>query len=663
MKKRNKYTHIYEPIRIGNVTLKNRIMSPPMMSGLATPEGQVTQELIAFARRMAKSGAGLVVMGETSIDLNRAPDHVHGTNIGSDAFVPRYALLTEEIHRYGAKASIELNHPGALAFPVLLEGKKPYSPSPLPEYIHPVYKNSKVEIMDKAAMQSVIESYVAAVGRCIAAGFDMVMIHAGHGWLLGQFLSPSFNQRTDEYGGSLENRMRFPLEVLSTLRNTYGDKIAIDLRVSGASRVPKEISGGEMEIDELILFLKEAQKYVDMVNFSAGFIPYLLSLEYMIPSYLHPHQVNAEFAAKAKKELNIPVSAVGGFVTVEEADKFIAEGNADIVAIGRASLADPMIFIKSQQGREDEIRPCIRCSYCGGRSEPPYFKPIRCAVNPQIGRETEYPCITAAAQRRKVMIIGGGPAGMEATQRCVERGHEVVLYEKSETLGGMLYTASALPFKGDMRKYTEWMVKTTMDCGAKIVLGVEATPETIKKENPDVVLVAIGAVPAIPPIPGINGKNVVWAGDVDTKKVETGNKVVIAGAGLTGAECAIELVENGKEVTLVDMIPAEAFVKDAAGMVKMALSVKYENLKIPVIFESVITEITDTGLKYKDKDGNVHELFADTVINALGMRVERQKVEELLSVVPESYDLGDCSGRALNILSAVRDGFSYAMDI
>ena len=658
-----KHKHVFQPIKIGNFTLKNRIMSPPMMSGYATADGQVTQDVVAFARGIAKSGAGLVVMGETAVDLDRGQDHVHGTNLGSDTFIPGYTRLVEEIHRYGAKASIEISHPGGLAFPWLLNGKPAHSASKLPDYVHPVYAGNPVEVMSKVVIKQVIQTYVDVVGRAIQAGFDMVMLHAAHGWLLGQFLSPSYNKRTDEYGGSLENRMRLPLEILRAIREEHGDKIALDMRISGASRVPKEITGGEMEIDDVLIFLKEAQKYLDIVNFSAGFIPYLSSLEYMIASYIHPHMVNAEFAAMGKKVLDIPVTATGRVMTVGEADELIAQGKADVVGMGRAGLADGMTFVKAAQGRDDEIRPCIGCSHCGGRAEPPHFRPVRCTVNPRIGREIEYPFIPAAAKKRKIMIVGGGPAGMEAAQICTQRGHEVVLYEKADKLGGLLHTSSALPFKQDLRTYMEWMIKQTMNCGAKIVLGTEATPETIRKEAPDSVLVAIGSVPAKLPIPGIDGANVVWAGDADTGKVKTGQKIIVAGAGLTGAECALALVEAGKDVTLVDMIPPEDFIKDAERMVALALESKYRKYKIPVIFNAVISEITANGLKYVDKDNVTHEIAGETVVNALGMCVEKEKAEDLLSVVPESYGIGDCTGKKMNYINAIRDGFSYGIDV
>lgn len=661
MRTLNKYKHVFSPIKIGKVTVKNRIMSPPMLSCLATPDGKVTPGVLAFARAMAKTGAGLVVIGDSVIDHDRSLEHVASLNLGDDTIVPGLTHIVEEIHRYGAKASIELNHGGALAFDLLLNGKRRIGPSQLPDNIHPVYKGAEIEVMDKAMMQQVIQNYVAAVGRCVRAGFDLVMIHMAHGWLLGQFLSPTFNQRTDEYGGSLENRMRFPLEVLKAIRDEFGDKIAVDLRVSGSARVPENYK--EMEIDEVLEFLKVAQKYVDIVNISAGYIPYLPSIEYMIQPYFLPHMVNVVFAEKAKKVLDIPVTAIGSITTVAEAEELIAQGKADMVGMGRAGLADSYAFVKAFRGQDDKIRPCIRCVYCGGRAEPPYFRAIRCAVNPRVGRELEYPFIPKANNKKKVMIVGGGLAGMQAAQTAVERGHDVTLYERSDKLGGLLHIAASLPFKYDMRRYLAWMIKETMNCGAKIVLNTEVTPELIAKENPDAVMVAIGAVPAKPPIPGITGKNVVWAGDVDTGRVKTGHKVIVAGAGLTGAECAIALAQEGKDVTVIDMISPDDFTKDAAAICRLSIGRLFAELNIKTVFESKITEIKDKGVKFVDKNGKVAELEADTVVNALGMKIENEKVQALLSVVPETYLIGDCSGGKMNIVNAVESAFSYALEI
>lgn len=656
------YPHIFSPIRIGKVTLKNRIVIPPMMPCLATPKGRSTTELSAFMGRLAKSGAGLVSFGESSIDDDRAFDHISTLNLGSDICIPALAMAVEEVHRYGAKATIELSHSGALAYELLLDGKAKISPSPLPNYIAPLYKNYEVEVMNKEMIDQVKKNFVDAVGRCIRSKFDMVTIHAGHGWLLGQFLSPTFNQRTDEYGGSLENRMRFPLEVLKAIRDSFGDQITLDMRISGNPRLPKGLLPEEDNFDELISFLQAAEPYLDMINFSAGFIPVLETGEYMIPSYLLPHKTNAEYAVRAKKHLHIPISVAGSFVTVAEAEEFIAQGNSDMVGMGRAALADNEIFIKAEQGRDEEIRPCIRCVYCAGRIQPPNFKSIRCSVNPLIGRELEYPdMLLMPAKKRKVMIIGGGPAGMEACQRLSELGHTVLLYDKSSKLGGMLHTASALSFKQDMVKYMNWMIDQTTNSGAEIHLNTEVTEDIIRKVNPDVVLVAIGAVPAYPPIPGMTKTHVVWAGDVDTKKAAVGNKVVIAGAGLTGTECAIGLAQEGKEVTLIDMVKPEDFLNGTSGLVILSLVRLVQELGIKIHFQSTLKNITPNSVTYFDEADNAeHTIECDSVVNALGMAVERGAVEKLMSVIPQSYLLGDCSGKAQNIQTAISDGFTLA---
>lgn len=657
-----KYSHVFSPLKIGNVTVKNRIISPPMLSCLATPDGKVTPGVIAFARAMAKTGAGVVVVGDSTIDHDRSVEHVAALNLGDDTITPGLTHVVEEIHRYGAKASIELNHGGAFAFELLLNGKRPIGPSQIPERMrHPVYKDATIEVMDQAMMRQVIDNYVAAVGRCVQAGFDMVMIHMAHGWLLGQFLSPTFNQRTDMYGGSLENRMRFPLEVLAAIRQRFGDKIALDLRVSGSARVPPEFK--EMEIDEVLQFAGAAQRYVDIINFSAGYIPYLPSIEYMIQPYFIPHKVNAVFAEKARQVLDIPVTAIGSIMTVAEAEELISQGRADMVGMGRAGLADSYTFVKAFRGHDDQIRPCTRCVYCGGRAEPPYFRSIRCAVNPRVGRELEYPFIPLANVRKNVMIAGGGLAGMQAAQTAVERGHSVTLFEKSGMLGGLLHTAAALPFKDDLKRYLDWMIKETMRCGAKIVMNTEVTPRLVTEANPDVLIIAIGSVPAAPPLPGINGKNVVWAGDVDAGRVASGNKVIVAGAGLTGAECAIALAQEGKEVTVIDMIAPVDFTRDASAICRLSIARLFAELNIKAVFQATITEITEDGLKFIDANAAPGFLQADTVVHALGMAVDQAKIQPLMALIAETYLIGDCIGAKMNIVNAIESAFTYALEI
>ncbi len=512
-------------------------------------------------------------------------------------------------------------------------------------------------------MDQVKENYLDAVGRCVAAGFDMVMIHCAHGWLMGEFLSPSFNTRTDEYGGCIENRIRFPLEIIRAVKEKYGNQISLDMRVSGSPRVPEIVSPDENNFSDLLIFLKAAEPYLDMINISAGFIPYLPSLEYMIPSYLLPHLTNVEFAEKIKKEIKIPVSIAGSVVTLEQAESILRDGKADMVGMGRAGLADTDCFVKGLQGRDEEIRPCLRCVNCAARIEPPAFKGIRCAVNPLVGRELQYPRFPAAIKKRKIMIIGGGPAGMEASQRCTDAGHEVVLYEAKSELGGMLHTASALTFKQDMRRYLNWMISQTYKSGASIKLNTKVTPEIIRKENPDVVLIGIGSVPFQPQVPVNADKRFIWAGDVDSGLEKAGERVVIVGAGLTGTETAIGLAQEGKKVTVIDRIPQEAFLQGTPGTALLTIFRLIKELEINLIFNSSLIEVNAEGVVYTDAVGKKNTIPCDTAINALGMKVLKDEIEELFAVIPESYIIGDCSGKKMTIGNAVLDAFTIAADL
>nr|WP_288827575.1 FAD-dependent oxidoreductase [uncultured Clostridium sp.] len=529
--------------------------------------------------------------------------------------------------------------------------------------MHPHYCNHEVEIMDRSMMDQVKENYLDAVGRCVAAGFDMVMIHCAHGWLMGEFLSPSFNTRTDEYGGCIENRIRFPLEIIRAVKEKYGNQISLDMRVSGSPRVPEIVSPDENNFSDLLIFLKAAEPYLDMINISAGFIPYLPSLEYMIPSYLLPHLTNVEFAEKIKKEIKIPVSIAGSVVTLEQAESILRDGKADMVGMGRAGLADTDCFVKGLQGRDEEIRPCLRCVNCAARIEPPAFKGIRCAVNPLVGRELQYPRFPAAIKKRKIMIIGGGPAGMEASQRCTDAGHEVVLYEAKSELGGMLHTASALTFKQDMRRYLNWMISQTYKSGASIKLNTKVTPEIIRKENPDVVLIGIGSVPFQPQVPVNADKRFIWAGDVDSGLEKAGERVVIVGAGLTGTETAIGLAQEGKKVTVIDRIPQEAFLQGTPGTALLTIFRLIKELEINLIFNSSLIEVNAEGVVYTDAVGKKNTIPCDTAINALGMKVLKDEIEELFAVIPESYIIGDCSGKKMTIGNAVLDAFTIAADL
>ncbi len=663
MEKFTKYPKVYQPLQIGNVKIKNRIMIPPMLPCLANTDGSVTAELIAYCRNLAKSGAGLIYMGETPVDNDRAFDHPCALNLGTDLNVPRLSALVDEMHRYGAKVGIELNHAGANAGVQQLNGKPAYSPSPMPSYTFEAFKNNPIEVMDRAAMDEVKQNYLLAAARAVTAGFDVITIHCAHGWLLGQFLSPTFNTRTDEYGGCIENRMRFPLEIIQAVHDAFGSRAAIDIRVSGSSRVPDALVPGEENFEDLCVFLKAAEPYVDMINVSASFAPVFQSSEYMIPSYFLPHMTNVEYAEKIKNIVHVPVAIAGSITTLDEAEELIEKDSVDIVGMGRANLADNMLSEKGRIGREEDIRPCLRCTKCAGGIQPPRFSGVHCAVNPVIGRELQYGKITPALQKKKVVIIGGGVAGMEAAQICTQVGHEVVLYEASDCLGGMLHIAGAHAFKEDMQRYTSWMIHQTEKCGAVIHLNTKADADIIKEENPEVILIAAGAKPFVPRIPTAANNPLISLKDVAEKKAALGQNVVIAGAGLSGIENAISLAQEGKQVTVIDMISPQQFLNGNPGLASLSIMRLIQEMHIQIIFNAKLKSTTSEGIEYEDAEGSLHSVACDSVINALGMKADAKDIEPFMDIVPETYLLGDCEGKAMSIEKAVLDAFTVSMDL
>ncbi|MCF8094949.1 MAG: FAD-dependent oxidoreductase, partial [Desulfobacteraceae bacterium] len=469
------YKNLLSPFSFGGITVKNRIEFPPAVPCLASPHGFVTKDLIEWTRGLAKSGVGIVTIGDTAIDFEYAKDHEHALNLGDDRVIAGLSVLVETIHRYGAKASIELNHGGRFSPPRLLEGRTPIAPSPFPsgtEILLAELEGKKLDyvptVMTQEHIDMVVERFAEAVYRCMRAGMEMVMIHGGHGHLIGQFLSPFTNKRNDRYGGSLQNRARFAIEVLNAIRHKVGDQIAVEYRISA-----EELVEGGMGVEETLEFAKMIQDKIDLLHVSVGLLPEPQTIPSMIQPTYFPHGMNVHYAERFKKELNIPVTTVGS-ITLEMAEDIIAQGRADMVAMARPILADPDYVKKVLRGEADKIRPCVRCNTCTNRSA--LFLPVRCAVNPVNGREEEFKNIPAPSKTKKVVVVGGGPAGMEAGRTAAERGHTVVLLEKESQLGGALIPASAAPFKADMKDYLDWTVRMTMNTpGLTVKLNTEAT--------------------------------------------------------------------------------------------------------------------------------------------------------------------------------------------
>ncbi len=622
------YKHIFKPFKIGNISVKNRIEMAPVGPLLAVG-GLASRELIEWGRALARGGVSIVTLGDSSIKLPPGMQSSNALNLGTDRAINPLSMYAEAIQRYGARASIQLNY------------HTENSPTDMP----------------LEEIKEIIEDFAAAAYRCLCAGMDMIMIHGAHGQLISRFVSPRINHRTDAYGGTPGNRARLAIEILEAIRNKVGDRLAIEYRISADEFVP-----GGLKVEEQLEFAGMIQDKVDLIHVSAGHLFTTDTLPRMIqPAYL-PRGINVDFAAMFKQELKTPVAAVGS-LNLEMAEEIIAGNKADMVAMGRTLIADPDCINKARQGKEKEIRPCVRCNTCIDRTHNQRL-PIRCAVNPLCGREAEFMNLPGADAGKKVVIIGGGPAGMEAARRAAGRGHEVVLFEKNACLGGTLTSAAAAPFKTDMKRYLDWAIRSTMNAPHLIVrTSTEATPERVRAENPDKLIIAAGSEPVVPDIPGIDRENVFWAGDVAAGLRSVGGRVVVAGAGLAGSETALLLAQQGKIVTLIDMLTLEEVDADYPYISVVALRTMLRELGVELKTEVEFERITGEGIVIIDKKRKSIEIPCDTLVLALGLELCAEVVEKFSGLAPEVSIIGDCNNQSGNLYSAVSEGFFAAMDI
>ena len=540
--------------------------------------------------------------------------------------------LTDAIHRYNAIASIELN---------LRDERLP----------------SEFKL---AEIDRIIEDFASAADRCRKAGFDMVMLHGGHGHTVSSFFSHA-NTRQDIYGAqSFDDRCRFACDLLDAVRDKVGRQIAIEWRISGDELVP-----GGVGLEEVIQFTQYIQNRIDMIHVSAGGMYDRAAAMRMIqPAYL-PRATNLYLAEAFKRELDIPVCSVGSF-NMELAEQAIAEGKVDMVAMIRSLIADPMAVKKSLYGKDEHIRPCIRCGICTGGPDPHSCpKPLRCAVNPLAGRESLFSEYEPAIHTRKVLIAGGGCAGMEAARWLAARGLRPVIVEKSDHLGGSLIAAGSNPLKADVKKYQEWAVRATENTpGIGIRLNTEVTREIIEAEGPDALIIATGSEPYIPELPGIHGNNVVLARDVDLGSAEVLGKVVVAGAGLTGTETAVTLAKSGHEVTLIDMLTLQQIdAMSRASSLSGAIRFIAKEAGVKVEEKVKLREVMQSAVVIEDEKGVLRSLECDTLVLALGVRGTALETEEYEGLVKDVYVVGDCHTKSGTIADAVREGFYAAMNV
>lgn len=645
-----KFKHLTSPITIAGVTFRNRMFSAPMGGTDITNDGCIGPKSTAFYELRAKGGAAAVTVSECMVHPQTDGSHAYHLDPAILNSLACATYTADAIRRHGAMPSIELSHSGMYAGTYMTDKEKQknmhqWGPS---DTVRP--DGVPVKALTKEMIDDIVCSYGKAAAMARRAGFELLMIHGGHGWLINQFLSPYFNKRTDEYGGSTENRCRFAKEVLTAVREAVGPRFPIEFRMSGS-----EFFDEGYGLDEGVEIAKQLEKYVDILHVSAG--TYQRTFGITHPSMFEEHGRNVFLAAEIKKHVSVPVATLGGLNDPAQMEEIIASGKADIVYMGRALLADPFLPRKVAENREDEIVRCLRCFTC--MAERAATSTRRCTVNPLIGREIEGDEVMPATQPKKVLVAGGGPGGLYAAYTAARRGHHVILCEKERELGGILKSEQAIPFKYEMYQLTGTYEKLARRAGVEIRLNTEVTKEYAEKEQADALIIAVGSEPLVPPIPGLDGENVVIVNRYYKEKEKVGDRVVVMGGGLAGCECAVHLGREGKHVELIEM--RDSLAPDANVRHRPLLLKEIDKyVSVHTGFRAV--RVTPEGVVCMDADGKEVLVKGSSVICALGQRSRTALVTELQDAAPFVRVIGDAA-RVSTITNAVYLGYHAALDI
>ena len=605
----------------------------------------------------------MVTLGEALLDHGNSSAHASHIDLTDESCLPNLHRLTDDIHMHRSLASIELNHNGHFALPQYCHGEMPMAASAMD-----MPNGNHVREMNEDDMERVTQSYVSAARMAKRAGFDAVLLHYAHGWLMGGFLSNLVNRRKDKYGGSIENRCRFPKMVLDRVRKEVPE-ILVELRLSGS-----ELTPGGIELPDCVEMARIFGESADMIHISCGTRLNAKTRPVMHPSHFIEPGHNAMRAFEIKKALpDVPIGVVGGIGDPALAEKILSEGMADYVLMARAFIADPQWGEKTRALKEDEIRPCIKCLRCldiaAGRVNTSKdvlqdfvnaSKHNGCTVNPVYGRQMLMQCYPPAKRSKKVVIVGGGPAGMQAAIQARARGHEVILFEAGEKLGGQLFYADYVWFKKEMKAYRDWLIRMTGRSGAEIHLNCRATPEMVAALQADAVILALGAEPVIVPVPGVDGPNVYTAVDIYADASVLGDRVVIVGGGMVGCETALHLAYLGKTVTLLEMRPLlapDGYFSERTHTIEFM----DKNEKITYNVNTCCKEIRPDGVFAQGPEGELW-IPADSVVLSAGMRPRAALRDSFLGTAFDVISVGDCVQAGL-LYTAVRQGYDAAMTL
>ena len=621
-----KYQKLFERSHIGKMPLMNKIVMCPMTSNAWNADGSLSDDQIDYYEERARGGVGMIILEGQYISSTIDASLASMTSSGTLAQSVRWVLLAERIRGFGTKLCNQLvigpgrNGMGA-------DGALP-APSEVPLFFDPA---KKTYAMTKDQIQAIVKAYADAAASSQSAGFDCVEIHAHGGYLLDSFMMKLWNHRTDEYGGTVENMARLPVEIVKAVREVVGPDYPIIFRMVAQHH----FKGGRTleESLEIIKLLDEAG--VDAFDIDAGAYE---TWDWMFPPAYYGDAPSLNDSVAIKKVTEKPVMITNNITMDNAADAF-EKGEADFFMVGRGLIADPYMVRKTLEGKEEEIRPCIRCNeYCiGGYLKG---KRVSCSVNPQVFQEKAFKLVKTDSPK-KIAVIGGGPGGLEAARVAAAKGHEVTIYEKTDKLGGQIAAAATPPFKTQLNKFLDYLILQNEKLGVKIRMNTEIDENSIELESADEIIVAIGAKPFVPPIPGIENDHVIEVIDAHlARRSEVGNKIILAGGGLSGCDCALELAMEGKNVTIIEMLDEVA--TNAMVINRIALLKKLADYNVQLMTGCKILKLDKHGVSIECKDGRTLELKADTVIASFGTRSLKDIAGKICEKHPTAKVIGDC---------------------
>ena len=631
--------YLFEPITIGDVEINNRIMMAPMNSRYGY-DGYVTDQMVDYYVERAKGGVGFICVEMGIVDYpigSTAGKGMIATD--DDKYNPGLKKLAEAINVGGSVPFMELSHGGRYCHSGLT-GMQPVAPSPLRGYRG---RGELPRELTTEEVEELVERFGDSARRCAEVGYKGVLLMGSTGYLISQFGSPLTNKRTDRFGGeSPAERATFIVEIIKNIRKKLGNQFPIIYKISAE----EYIAGGTTIEDSQIMAKLAEEAGVSVIHTWAGWHE---SPKPMLPMSV-PRGAFVYLAEAMRKIINVPIMTGGRINDPRLANDIIREGRADLVHMGRAFLADPHFPNKAMKGEFNDIRMCLACCRCFDAIVRQ--RPVECAVNAGLGKEGEK--LTKAEKSKNILIIGGGPAGMEAARVATLRGHKVTIWEKNSQIGGNLITASNAPHKEETKCVTDYLTYQMKKLNVNVMLNKTATPEMVLDESADDVIIATGAKPIIPDLPGLEQENVVFALDVLNGVVATGNNVVIIGGGMIGCETAEFLASKGKDVSIIEMLPKIA--RDIGPTSRWSITMRIKRWGIKQFTSSKVISILDNGVEI-EREGNIEIIQGDSIVIAAGMEVNSDLYNNLKEKIPNIHRIGDCS-QARRMLEAIHEGYS-----